>query len=153
MTEVLTHKAAILLETGREPKFAVKQVPRPVPGPNDVLIRLNVASICGSDYGLALGGHLPTRDVLGHEGIGRIAALGAHVPSLDPSVAVGQRVGIAWNRDVCGTCAFCTDPVHPGAETRCRPAKLEDIARLIVEVGQGKVEGKYIIPLNDEAKV
>lgn len=90
----------------------------PEVGPNEVLIRLSMTSICGSDYGLASGHLGPTRTILGHEGVGRIAELGANVPSLDSSVQVGQRVGLAWNRDVCGACAFCMDPNHDG-EARC----------------------------------
>lgn len=93
-------------------------MPVPAIGPNDVLVRLSVTSICGSDYGLASGLLGPCRDILGHEGIGRVVELGTHVPSLDATLQLGQRVGLAWNRDVCGACAFCTDPNHDG-EPRC----------------------------------
>lgn len=62
-------------------------------------------------------GHLgPTRDILGHEGVGRIEELGSNVSSLDPSVMVGQRVGVAWVRDACGRCNFC---IHSDGEVRC----------------------------------
>lgn len=56
--------------------------------------------------------------MLGHEGVGRIAALGSNVGNSDPSVQVGQRVGVAWTRDFCGLCAFCTNLRQDG-ETRC----------------------------------
>ncbi|EFW99267.1 alcohol dehydrogenase 2 [Grosmannia clavigera kw1407] len=116
--EVPTYKAAVLTEIGADPKFAMRRLPRPEPGPNEVLIRLSVTSVCGSDFGLATGSMGPTRAVLGHEGVGRIEALGSQVRSLDGSIEPGQRVGLAWNRDVCGRCAFCADLANEG-ETRC----------------------------------
>lgn len=70
---------------------------------------------------MAVGHMGPVGTILGHEGVGRIAALGSHVSDLDPSVQIGQRVGVAWTRDICGTCDFCTDLVHEG-ETRCAKA-------------------------------
>ena len=81
-------------------------------------MRLSLTSICGTDYGLAAGHLGPTRPILGHEGVGTISALGTNVPALDSSIAVGQRVGVAWTRDTCGACAYCTSLEHDG-ETRC----------------------------------
>ena len=53
-------------------------------------------------------------DVLGHEGVGRVVAIGDGV---NPStVRVGDRVGISWVRDVCGKCPSC---LLPDGETRC----------------------------------
>ncbi|CAH0024726.1 unnamed protein product [Clonostachys rhizophaga] len=115
------HKVAVLTSPqtpDAKPTFEVKNVPRPVPGPNEVLVRLSLTSLCGSDLGMALGHMGPMRDILGHEGVGRIASLGSNVSSLDPTVKVGQRVGVAWLRDICGTCDMCVDIVHEG-ETRC----------------------------------
>lgn len=56
--------------------------------------------------------------MLGHEGVGRIESLGSNVAAIDATIAAGQRVGVAWTRDFCGTCAYCTSLVHDG-ETRC----------------------------------
>ncbi|KAJ2893232.1 hypothetical protein MKZ38_008907 [Zalerion maritima] len=103
-------------ESGASPRFEIRQVPRPQPGPNELLVKLTLTSVCGTDCALAAGHLGPTRAVLGHEGVGTISALGSGVPSLDPSVEVGQRVGVAWIRDACGTCGFC---VLPSGETRC----------------------------------
>lgn len=90
----------------------------PVPGPNELLIRLSVTSLCGSDLGMALGHMGPVGNILGHEGVGRIAAIGSDVPSLDPRVEIGPRVGVAWTRDIYGVCSYCLDPTNEG-ETRC----------------------------------
>lgn len=89
-----------------------------MPGPNEVLVRLHLTSLCGTDCSQAAGHLGPTRAVLGHEGVGHIEALGSNVATADPSVAAGQRVGVAWTRDFCGTCAYCTNLAQDG-ETRC----------------------------------
>lgn len=102
-------------------------MPLPTVGPNDVLVRLSVTSVCGSDYGLAAGHMGPCRDVLGHEGVGRVVEFGKNIASLDSSVQIGQRVGLAWNRDVCGLCAFCMDP-NNDAEARCSSKLFSGVA-------------------------
>lgn len=84
-------------------------------------MKLSVTGLCGSDYGMALGHMGPVGNILGHEGVGRIAALGSNITAQDSSVQVGQRVGVAWLRDICGTCAMCVDQAHEG-ETRCAAA-------------------------------
>ena len=70
---------------------------------------------------MALGHMGPVGNILGHEGVGRIAAMGSNVSSLDPTVQINQRVGVAWTRDICGTCKFCVDLSNEG-ETRCAEA-------------------------------
>ncbi|KAJ4248420.1 hypothetical protein NW762_012757 [Fusarium torreyae] len=108
-------------KAGTKPTFTIRDIPQPVPGPNEVLVRLSLTGICGSDYAMAVGHMGPVGSILGHEGVGSIAALGSNVTALDPTVEIGQRVGIAWTRDICGSCGFCTDLVHEG-ETRCEKA-------------------------------
>ena len=56
----------------------------------------------------------PCRAILGHEGVGRVVAIGSAVP--ESSIMLGQRVGVGWIRDNCGKCAMCS---HPSGETRC----------------------------------
>lgn len=81
-------------------------------------MRLNLTSLCGTDCSQAAGHLGPTRTVLGHEGVGRIEAVGSAVASLDATIVPGARVGVAWTRDFCGACAFCTNLQRDG-ETRC----------------------------------
>ncbi|KAJ5246591.1 chaperonin 10-like protein [Penicillium chermesinum] len=124
MTSSRFHKAAVLTspqEPTAKPTFSIQTLPRPVPGPNELLIRLTVTSLCGSDLGMALGHMGPVGAILGHEGVGHIAGIGSNVPSQDPTVQLGQRVGVAWTRDICGVCRFCVDLAHEG-ETRCAEA-------------------------------
>ena len=64
---------------------------------------------------LAKGLAGPCSPILGHEGVGRIVALGRDVaPS--PTARVGQRVGVGWIRDACGACTMC---MRGEGQTRC----------------------------------
>ncbi|GJC94385.1 zinc-binding dehydrogenase [Colletotrichum higginsianum] len=119
-----THKAAVLTSpqgSKEKPTFTVRDEARPVPGPNEVLVRLSMTGLCGSDLGMAMGHFGSVGNILGHEGVGRIAALGSNIAALDQSVEVGQRVGVAWTRDICSTCESCVDLANEG-ETRCEKA-------------------------------
>lgn len=55
---------------------------------------------------LAQGHFGPCCSILGHEGVGRIVALGSAVSS-SSSVALNTRVGVGWLYDTCGTCGIC----------------------------------------------
>jgi len=93
-------KAALLIEPR---KLVIKDVPKPEPGPKDVLIRVALAGICGSDHTLYHGGFgVPLPVIPGHEAIGRIEKIGDGVSGL----AVGQRVTIQPNFS-CGSCRLC----------------------------------------------
>lgn len=105
-------------EQGHPPKIEIQSLPKPTLGPNDVLVRLNLTSLCGTDCAQAAGHLGPIRPVIGHEGVGRVAELGANVAALDASVRPGQRVGVGWTRGPCGACALCTNLARDG-ETRC----------------------------------
>lgn len=76
----------------------IEDVPRPVPGPNEVLVEIKACGICGSDlhtyrYGIFedLGMELAGRDgrLMGHEFAGVVAELGPGVTSLK----VDDRIG------------------------------------------------------------
>jgi len=74
-------------------------------GPNDVEIAVSHCGICHSDL------HLVDNDwgisvyplVPGHEIVGEVRALGPAVTHL----AVGQRVGVGWQRGACLVCEWC----------------------------------------------
>lgn len=89
-------------------------MPVPKIQPWQVLVKLSVTSVCGTDIALAAGHVGPTCDILGHEGVGRVVRTGDGV---DPSIVrPGDRVGVGWVRDVCGRCDSCREP---RGETRC----------------------------------
>lgn len=91
------------------PDIRVEQVPDPVPGPGEVLVRVQAAGICGSDlHGYrnpAASLHAgPGPRLSGHELAGVVAVLGAGVTGL----SVGQRVGVEPRHLVgCGHCRWC----------------------------------------------
>jgi len=75
----------------------VEEVPRPTIGPDEVLIRVLNANICGTDLRIYKGGHrhYPPGAVRipGHEVVGKIAEMGDQVVGY----TVGQRVFVAPN--------------------------------------------------------
>jgi alcohol dehydrogenase, propanol-preferring len=81
------------------------EIPRPEPGPGEVLIRVSVCGICRTDLHV-IEGDLPARRmplVPGHQVVGTVEALGTGVSDLE----TGQRVGVAWLGNTCGVCRFC----------------------------------------------
>lgn len=97
--------AAVLVDYGSP--LVVKRVPRPEPGPGQLLIQLEASGVCHSDVHIWEGsyhtGNTPDPFILGHEGVGTVAAIGEGVEGW----AIGDRAGAAWLHDTCGTCAEC----------------------------------------------
>ena len=95
-------KAIQLVEVGRPLELC--EIPKPIPGPGDVLVKVRSAGICHSDVhycdGLSAVGSLP--HTLGHEVAGEIEALGADVRSH----VVGDRVALHYLM-TCGVCLAC----------------------------------------------
>ncbi|MEP6970972.1 MAG: zinc-dependent alcohol dehydrogenase, partial [Betaproteobacteria bacterium] len=90
----------------------------PTPGPDEVLIQVEVCGVCHSDLHI-VDGDLPgfrlatkPRLVPGHEVIGRVVRRGEAVSNL----ALGERVGVAWLHSACGSCEQCLE----GRENLCR---------------------------------
>jgi alcohol dehydrogenase, propanol-preferring len=108
-------KAAVLRELGKPP--VIEEVPTPVPGPGQVLIRVAACGVCHSDLHLADGDWDLLRPItklpliLGHEVAGTVSALGDGVTEL----RVGDRVGVPWIHWTCGECEFCRE----GKEELC----------------------------------
>ena len=87
----------------RTREFAVREVPRPAPGPGQVLIRVRAAGICLSDVHLISGELSPLflaadEVTLGHEVAGEVAELGEGVTG----AAVGQRVTLQAGEEIGG---------------------------------------------------
>ena len=93
------------------------QVPTPVPGAGQVLIRVHACGVCRTDLHIfdaeLAQPKLPL--ILGHEIVGRVERLGAACNGL----AIGERVGVPWLGWTCGTCAFC----RQGQENLCPTAR------------------------------
>lgn len=84
-----------------------KEVPVPTPGPNDVLIKVKVVGICGSDIHYyqhgRIGDFVVDGDfILGHESAGEVVEVGPEVKTLK----VGDRVALEPGK-TCGKCKYC----------------------------------------------
>src|SRR5690348_10536118 len=80
--------------------------------PTDVIVKVDTTTICGTDLHI-LKGDVPAVTegrILGHEGVGTIAEVGAAVSTL----AVGDRVLISCI-SACGACSYC----HQGLYAHC----------------------------------
>jgi len=95
-------KAVQLVEIGKP--LELREVPRPIVGSRDVLVRIMAAGICHSDAHYRAGtssvGSLPK--TLGHEVAGIVEEVGAGVSS----VAAGDRVALHY-MVTCGECHYC----------------------------------------------
>jgi propanol-preferring alcohol dehydrogenase len=95
----------------------LRDLPMPLPGPGEVLVKVQVCAVCRTDLHV-IEGELPDvkRPLIpGHQVVGTVARLGAGVTE----VQEGDRVGIAWLQGTCGTCEFCTS----GRENLCLKAR------------------------------
>lgn len=93
--------------------LALVDLPVPEPGPGEVLVRVLACGVCRTDLHVAEG-DLPahrTPVVPGHEVVGEVATLGEGAARF----AVGDRIGVAWLRHTCGSCASC----RRGEENLC----------------------------------
>ena len=106
-------RAAVVHEFGSP--LVVEDVPRPEPGPGQVLVRVEAAGLCHTDIHAARG-EWPVKPKLplipGHEGVGIVEEVG---PTEVSGIAVGDRVAVPWLGYACGQCRYCND----GRETLC----------------------------------
>ena len=95
---------AVVFEGEGRSEFVKKPVPEIKKG-SDVLIRIEIVSICGSDlHALSVPPAFPAKPgvILGHELVGIVEEIGTDVAS----VAVGDRVILDPNVP-CGSCYYC----------------------------------------------
>lgn len=94
-------KAAVLIAPQR---FELRDVPVPVIGPEEALIRVTRTGICGTDLHIFNGHYAADRLPLipGHEFCGTVAAYGANVKHLSEGQRVVGDINIG-----CGTCYWC----------------------------------------------
>jgi threonine dehydrogenase-like Zn-dependent dehydrogenase len=93
----------------------VDTVPDPViEQPTDVVIKITSTGLCGSDLHLyeVLGPFIDEGDVLGHEPMGVVEAVGAAITELK----VGDRVVVPFNIS-CGHCWMCDHGLQSQCET------------------------------------
>lgn len=96
-----------LVKKERAPGLWLEEVPMPVVGEFDVLIRILRASICGTDLHIYewdawAQKTIPTPMAIGHEFVGLIEAVGTHVRDFEPGMLVTGEGHL-----VCGRCRNC----------------------------------------------
>jgi propanol-preferring alcohol dehydrogenase len=91
----------------RENKTPLELVdlPDPVPGENEILVRVTACGVCHTELDEIEGRTPPPQFpmVLGHQVVGAVEEAGRHATRFN----TGDRVGIAWIYSACGQCAFC----------------------------------------------
>ena len=87
----------------------IAEVPTPVPGPGEILVKVRGSGVCATDVKILGGSGLPKElpTILGHEVAGTVAALGPGVAG----ITVGQRVAV-YPIAVCGECFYCKQGRH-----------------------------------------
>ena len=93
----------------------VESVPEPtMKEPTDAIIRVTSTGLCGSDLHLyeVMAPFMTPGDVLGHEPMGIVEAVGRGVPNL----SAGDRVVIPFNIS-CGDCFMCNAGLQSQCET------------------------------------
>jgi len=85
----------------------------PVPGPDQVLVRVRACGVCRTDLHVVDGDltepKLPI--VPGHEIVGEVVAVGTGIDK----ARLGERIGIPWLGGSCGICVYC----RSGRENLC----------------------------------
>lgn len=109
-------KAAVVHTFGQP--LVLEDVPKPEPGPGQVLVKVETSGLCHTDIHAAHG-DWPVKPTVpfipGHEGVGLVERLGAGVTHLKE----GDRVAVPWLGWACGACECCAS----GWETLCRDAR------------------------------
>ena len=136
-----TMRAMVLERSPGELRLA--ELPRPEPGPGQLLIKVAACGVCRTDLHVVDGEltepKLPL--VPGHEVVGRVAALGDGVEGFRE----GARVGVPWLGWTCGTCRFCT----AGQENLCEAAHFTGYT---LDGGYAEyllADRRYCFPLSD----
>jgi alcohol dehydrogenase, propanol-preferring len=105
-------KAAVVVELGKPLEIQSVKVPEVKPG--TVLVKVEACGVCHTDLHAA-DGDWPVKPtppfIPGHEGIGKVVAVGAGVSHIKE----GDRIGVPWLHTACGHCEHC----YTGWETLC----------------------------------
>ncbi|KAF9812904.1 hypothetical protein IEO21_05900 [Rhodonia placenta] len=106
----LSTRAAVTRELGIRPDFT-SEYPLKRPSdlaPGECIVKVEYTGVCHSDLHLMAGERdikpgLPS--VGGHEGVGRVLAIGMHTPN--SAIKVGDRVGVKYAINTCMQCDLC----------------------------------------------
>lgn len=112
-------KAMVLREPRpvEENPLTYVDLPKPVPAPGQVRLRVRTCGVCHTDLHLVEGEiALPKLPVVpGHQIVGQVDAVGTGVTRFH----VGDRAGVPWLYSTCGRCDYC----RRGLENLCDNAR------------------------------
>jgi alcohol dehydrogenase, propanol-preferring len=93
------------------------------PGALEVLVRVLACGVCRTDLHVADGElpDIPFPVIPGHEIVGRVERVGSGVSRF----RIGDRVGVPWLGETCGTCRYC----RRGLENLCDRARFTGYTR------------------------
>lgn len=98
-------------------RVEAREVPRPIPGPEQLLLRVHACAVCRTDLHI-LDGELANPKpalILGHQFVGTVEEAGAAARGF----TVGSRVGVPWLGWTDGVCKYCLS----GRENLCDNAR------------------------------
>ena len=135
-----------LVKSGDRPGLTLEDIAEPQPGPNDVVIDVAKASICGTDLHIFdwdswAQRTIPIGMAVGHEFAGSISAVGDEVTGL----SVGDRVS-AEGHVTCGYCRNC----RAGRRHYCRNAEGIGVNRPGSFADRVSVPAGNVFPLPDD---
>ncbi len=146
-------KAAVVIEFGKP--LQIRDYPIPDVEPNGILVKVEMAGICGSDVHQWHGKTTmkpPLPNIPGHETIGRIVKLGegrTHDATGEP-LKVGDR--IIWAHVECGECYWCKIARQPTLCVKRIYYGLQGADKYPHLLG-GFAEYEYVIPKAEVVKV
>src|SRR4051794_36344321 len=114
----------------------VEDVPDPtIQEPTDAIVRITSSGLCGSDLHLyeVLTPFMSEGDVLGHEPMGIVEAVGSEVTDLQ----VGDRVVVPFNI-ACGHCFMCDQ----GLQSQCETTQMHEHGTGAALLGYSKLYGQ-----------
>lgn len=92
--------------------LVLRDVPRPAPGPEEILLRVLACGVCRTDLHIVEGDIKPALPrIPGHQIVGTVEQKGSGCSRFAP----GDRVGAAWLGKTCERCEYCLR----GAENLC----------------------------------
>lgn len=144
-------KAVHLPEPGpiESAPLMIVELPRPHPGPGQLLLRVHTCGVCHTDLHTVEGEIIPPSlpIILGHQVVGSVEEIGEGVESWE----IGDRVGIPWLHRACGACDDCLR----GEENLCHQSQFTGFH---VDGGYAEAmlaDSRYTLPLpeglNDQA--
>ena len=134
---------AALLTKIRQP-LEIVEVSKPVPKAGELLVKVFTCGICRTDLHI-IDGDLPETNlplIPGHQIVGEVASC----TNNNSSFAVGQKVGIPWLGQTCGTCGYCLND----QENLCDSAEFTGYHRNGGFAEYCTVDEQFCFPLPDQ---